>query len=485
MPGSPAVVVGVDVGSNSVRALALDPDGAVLGAATAGYPGAATWEPGRADPYAWFAATAQALAELRALVPGAARPAALCLGGQSPTTVPDAVPRPGTASALTCRHPAGATGSPVEQHHAQHDALRAEHGSDVRAWQLYDWLAARFGAERAQARWPGDPPLTGYGPIVPTGSVLGTVGTGHDIAAGTPLVAGAQDAYLAFWAGGLDRPGRAMDPGGRTGGLAVAVAAGSPAADAYALPSAVPGIDIVGGPVAAHGLILEWLRDLTGRDVRDLLGLAAHVPPGARGVMVLPYLEGERAPRWNRELRGEVFGLSAGAGPGELARAVLEGAAYGLAHIALELSARGARPTTLVCAGSPARSPLWCSIKAAVLGVPVEVPAETDLAAYGAALAAGAGAGWWPVPGAGRAGDWPRPAMTVFEPEPHPEYATGLRRFLELGDAAQARVSVPAGAGVAARAEATPAAATPAEPVCAEPIRSEPIRSEEPTCPIR
>ncbi|MFE2873897.1 FGGY-family carbohydrate kinase, partial [Embleya sp. NPDC059259] len=392
---------------------------------------------------------------------------------------------PGTASALTCRHPAGATGSPVEQHHAQHAALRAEHGSDVRAWQLYDWLAARFGAERAQARWPGDPPLTGYGPIVPTGSVLGTVGTGHDIAAGTPLVAGAQDAYLAFWAGGLDRPGRAMDPGGRTGGLAVAVAAGSPAADAYALPSAVPGIDIVGGPVAAHGLILEWLRDLTGRDVRDLLGLAAHVPPGARGVMVLPYLEGERAPRWNRELRGEVFGLSAGAGPGELARAVLEGAAYGLAHIALELSARGARPTTLVCAGSPARSPLWCSIKAAVLGVPVEVPAETDLAAYGAALAAGAGAGWWPVPGAGRAGDWPRPAMTVFEPEPHPEYATGLRRFLELGDAAQARVSVPAGAGVAARAEATPAAATPAEPVCAEPIRSEPIRSEEPTCPIR
>ncbi|MFE2872250.1 hypothetical protein ACFXJ9_38930, partial [Embleya sp. NPDC059259] len=88
VPGSPAVVVGVDVGSNSVRALALDPDGAVLGAATAGYPGAATWEPGRADPYAWFAATAQALAELRALVPGAARPAALCLGGQSPTTVP-------------------------------------------------------------------------------------------------------------------------------------------------------------------------------------------------------------------------------------------------------------------------------------------------------------------------------------------------------------------------------------------------------------
>ncbi|OPC78392.1 hypothetical protein B4N89_40265 [Embleya scabrispora] len=80
---------------------------------------------------------------------------------------------------------------------------------------------------------------------------------------------------------------------------------------------------------------------------------------------------------------------------------------------------------TLVCAGSPARSRLWCSIEASVRGVPVEVPAETDLAAYGAALAAGAGARWWPAPG----------------PEPHPEYAAGPRRFLDLGDAAQGRAS--------------------------------------------
>ncbi|MET7305105.1 hypothetical protein, partial [Embleya sp. NPDC005575] len=75
-----------------------------------------------------------------------------------------------------------------------------------------------------------------------------------------------------------------------------------------------------------------------------------------------------------------------------------------------------------------------------------------------------------PAPGAGRAGDWPRPAMTVFDPEPHPEYAAGLRRFLELGDAAQARLSVPDDATTATRAEPTP---------------SDPTRSEEPTCPIR
>src|SRR3546814_12400189 len=109
-------------------------------------------------------------------------------------------------------------------------------------------------------------------------------------------------------------------------------------------------------------------------------------------------LEGERAPRWNRALRAEVTGLSSEHGPAELARAVLEGTAYGLAHIAEELRGEGVAIDVVACGGSPARSRLWCEIKAAVLGVPVEMPEEPDLAAYGACLAAGAGAGWRPGP---------------------------------------------------------------------------------------
>ncbi|MFD9720085.1 FGGY-family carbohydrate kinase [Streptomyces sp. NPDC056500] len=437
-PASAPVVIGVDLGSNSARALALDPEGRTLGSATSGYPGAASWQPGHADPQGWLAGAAEAVRRLAAQLPAAANPVALCFGGQSPTTIATGT---SSATALTCRHPAGATGSPVDQHHAQSALLGEEYGSDAVVWQLYDWVMAELGADRHQSRWPGDPLLNGYGPVAATGSVVGTADGGSGLAVGTPLVAGAQDAYLAFWAGGLDEPGRAMDPGGRTGGLAVAVAAGSPAADHYALPSAVPGLDIVGGPVAAHGLMLEWLSSLTGREVPDLLALAADVPAGARGVTVIPYLEGERAPRWNRALRSEIHGLSASAGPGDITRAALEGAAYGLAHIALELAAKQAPIHTLVCAGSPALSRLWCSVKASVLGVPVEVPDPVDVAAYGAALAAGAGAGWWPAPGKGRGGDWPRPRMTLIEPEPDPVYEEGLRQFLALGDAGVARVA--------------------------------------------
>jgi xylulokinase len=428
------VAVGVDLGSNSARALALDPDGRVLGSARGPYRGVNSWPDGRAEPEGWLEGVIRALDVLAGEVPGARRPAALSIGGQSPTTVPD-----GGGLAVTCRHPAGVTGTPQEQHLAQAELLRTERGPDLVPVQVYDWLSARLGAGPAQSRWPGDPELLGYGPVAATGACVGVTDGSHGLPSGISLIAGAQDAYLAIWAAGVDTPGRALDPGGRTGGLAVAVTAGAGNAGMYALRSAAAGVDVVGGPVSGHGLMLEWLRTLTGRPMTELLAAAAAVPPGAGDVLVLPYLEGERAPRWNRELRGEIVGLNASSGPGEITRAALEGAAYGLAHIAAELRTQGAGLDVLVCAGAPARSPLWCAIKAAVLEVPVEVPAETDLAAYGAALAAGAGAGWWPPPGTGSCGDWPRPAVTVVHPEPDPVYRRAYRRFVALGDAAELR----------------------------------------------
>jgi sugar (pentulose or hexulose) kinase len=433
------VVVGVDVGTGSARALAVDPDGRVVGRSAEPFPGRERWAPGRAVPAGWRAGLAAALRTLGSQLPAAARPAALALGSQSPTTVPVV-----HGDAVTCRHPAGVTGTPVEQHHAQRDLLRAEQGSDTEVRQLWDWLNAELGARGdVQSRWPGDPPLDGYGDMVATGQPVGEADGTWGVPAGTPLAGGAQDAYLACWAASTTVPGRALDPGGRTGGLAVAVDAGHRPEGMYAMPSAAPGIDIVGGPVAAHGLMFEWLARTLGRDPADLLALAASVPPGARGVLVLPYLEGERAPRWQPGLRAEVVGLGSEHGPAEIARAVLEGTAYGLAHIAADLADAGVGIDVMMCGGSPARSELWCQIKADVLGVPVAVPAEIDLAAYGAALAAGATAGWWPAPGEGCPGSWPCLDARTLDPRPHEAYAGGYARFVALGDAAMARLASP------------------------------------------
>jgi xylulokinase len=410
--------------------MALGQDGSVIARASAPVIGRERWAPGRAEPAAWQAGVEAALAAL-----GIDAPLALAIGSQSPTTVAG----DGT-TALTVRHPAGITGSPTEQHHAQRDVLRAEVGADVPMRQLWDWLLSRLGAEPAQTRWPGDPDLEGYGPRLATGEQDGEADGSWGVPAGTPLVGGAQDAYLSFWAAGTDQPGRGVDPGGRTGGLAVAVDAGRRPEGMYAMAGAAPGVDVVGGPVAAHGLMLEWLSQLTSRPAEELLAMASTVAPGSGGVLVLPYLEGERAPRWNRELRAEITGLSAEHGPAELARAVLEGTAYGLAQVADDLRSAGVEIDVVVCGGSPARSRLWCEIKAAVLGVPVEVPEEPDLAAYGAGLAAGSAVGWWPRPGEGPPGSWPRPSAITIAPVAEPAYAAGYERFVAFGDAAVARI---------------------------------------------
>jgi xylulokinase len=427
-------VLGADLGTGAARVVALTGAGAVLSDAEAPYPEMDGWPAGRADPAAWLAGLEAALHDVVARLPAGASAAALAIGGQSPTTVPN-----GGGLAVTCRHPVGSNLPPDDQHAAQWDLLRDEMGqhAPVVPRQIWDWVLERLGAGSGQGRWPGEPDLPGYGRRRDSATVIGHADGSHGVPAGTPLVAGAQDAYLSFWAGGIDEPGRGLDPGGRTGGLGVAVEAGHRPAGLYALPSAAKGVDIVGGPTASHGSILEWWSRMTGRSVDELLALAADVPPGAGGVLALPYLEGERAPRWEPRVRAELVGLGAATGPGEVTRALLEATAYGLAHIAHELAGHGVELRRLVCGGTPARSRLWCSIKAAVLEVPVEVPAYPSLTAYGAALAAGAALGWWPAPGAGRPGDWPRPTAEVIEPEADPVYCDGYARFVALGDRAQ------------------------------------------------
>jgi xylulokinase len=426
-------VLGADLGTSGARVAAVGRGGDVVADAEAPYPGVDAWPAGRADPAAWLAGLEAAVVDLRRRLPAGAPPAALAVGGQSPTTIPAA-----GGLAVTCRHPSGAHLPPDDQHGAQWALLQAEaDGADVAPRQVWDWVLERLGARPAQGRWPGEEDLPGYGERVDSATVVGRADGSHGVPAGTPLVPGAQDAYLSFWAGGLDEPGRGLDPGGRTGGLGVAVEAGHRPPGLYGLPSAAKGVDIVGGPTASHGSILDWWSRVSRTSIDELLVLAAAVPPGAGGVLALPYLEGERAPRWEPRLRAELVGLGPATGAGEIARALLEATAYGLAHIARELALHGISMTRLVCGGSPARSRLWCSIKAAVLETPVERPRYPSLTAYGAALAAGAALGWWPAPGAGRSGDWPRLAAEVIDPEPSPVYRDGVARFIALGDRAQ------------------------------------------------
>jgi xylulokinase len=152
----------------------------------------------------------------------------------------------------------------------------------------------------------------------------------------------------------------------------------------------------------------RWFRDAlgeieriraaeAGRDPYELLTeVAATAPPGCEGLLFLPYLSGERTPHPDPNARGVYFGLTLRHGKAHLARAVLEGVAFGLRD-SLELVRGLGLPIKEVRAsGGGARSPLWRQILADVFNTELTTINVTEGAAYGAALLAGVGAGELP-----------------------------------------------------------------------------------------
>lgn len=426
------LVVGVDVGSSAARAVAIDRRGRVAGTSTSAYAATRPGTPGECDPRVWLDAMCAALRGLACDIP-----VALCVGGQGPATV--------TGSgewAITFRHPEIAPLPIMEQQAAQADLLAERSGEPVTPWQMWDYLVAVLGgSSRFQSLWPSIPALPGFGKPVPVGSRVGVTSGEHGLPAGIVLASGGNDAFMTVWADAVDTPGKGMDPGGKTGGLGVAIPSDDPRADALCgVAGAARGISIVGGPVASHGGTLDWWAGITGRTIPELMEAAGRIEPGARGVTALPFLEGEREPRWSAALRAELHGLRPDSDVGVITRALLESTAYGLAHIARTLADQGVEVHRVVSSGGPSRSEVWTRIKASVLGVPFDVPDCRQMAAYGAALGAGAAMGWWPRPGEGARGDWPSPPVTTIEPAPEPVYEEGLERFIALGDQAEARL---------------------------------------------
>jgi xylulokinase len=154
------------------------------------------------------------------------------------------------------------------------------------------------------------------------------------------------------------------------------------------------------GGLSAAGSLVAWLARLGGVDTDSLMARAGASPPGSRGVIVLPWLGGARAPWWRDTARGAMVGLSFDHDVGDMARAVVESIAWDVARC-LE-SATGPRgpgataPVGLVLGGTGANVALWTEILSAVTGLPARRRRSGEAAAAGAAIlvarATGAGA---------------------------------------------------------------------------------------------
>jgi len=152
------------------------------------------------------------------------------------------------------------------------------------------------------------------------------------------------------------------------------------------------------GGILAAGLALRWLRDnvfaIQGEQSYErMTAWAEGAPLGSNGLLFLPHLVGERTPYMNPNARGLFLGLTLRHGQPELVRAVMEGVGLAFYQAYGALAESGAPPRQIVLAGGGARSPLWRQIMADIFNLRVQRLQVVEQSALGAALLAGAGIG--------------------------------------------------------------------------------------------
>jgi xylulokinase len=208
-------------------------------------------------------------------------------------------------------------------------------------------------------------------------------------------VAAAGDQAAAALGVGIVEPGRISVVLG-TSGVVFAVLpeyAPDPEARVHVFCHAVPSTWHAMGVMLSAAGSLAWLRGVVGAEYGALDEEALRWPPGTEGLLFAPYLAGERTPHADPDARGAFTGLSVRHDRGALARAVLEGVAFGLRDSLELLRALGVQAEVGRVSGGGARSELWLKIVASVLQLPLERTESEEGSAYGAALLAGVRAG--------------------------------------------------------------------------------------------
>jgi xylulokinase len=240
--------------------------------------------------------------------------------------------------------------------------------------------------------------------LAPLGAATATLGKLHPNMAEklglrleTPVMVGCGDEHAACLGAGVMKPGIVGDIAGTA--EPVCVASSEPAFDPTRLVEthchADPGLWLLENPGFVSGGNYRWFRDqFTGNETYAALDSeAAHVAPGADGLIFLPSLMGAFAPTWNAAARGTYAGFTLAHGRGHFVRALLEGSAYAVRDIITQMQVAGMELRELRVMGGGAKSQLWNQIKADVTGLQVNVPQITETTALGAAFLALVGIG--------------------------------------------------------------------------------------------
>lgn len=304
--------------------------------------------------------------------------------------------------------------------------------------EFIDWLTHRLTGEwvgsinNTSIRWYYDRAVGGWQPdfyasfglgdaldkfpttVLDMGQVAGTLRA--DVAAelglqpGIPVAEGGADAFVAMIGLNVVQPGKMAFITGSSHlclGQSDKSFHGKGIFGTYT-DAVVRGQQTVEGGQVSTGSVIKWFRDnFCGKEAEEaarrgvdtytiLNELAADVPIGADGLVVLDYWQGNRTPYVDPEARGIMRGFSLKHTTGHIFRAMIEGIAYGTEHILRVMREHGYTVEELVAAGGPTKSKLWMQIHADVSNVPITLTELPDAAALGSAILATVAAGLYP-----------------------------------------------------------------------------------------
>lgn len=211
---------------------------------------------------------------------------------------------------------------------------------------------------------------------------------------GTPVTAGTVDAWAEAFSAGVRQPGDLMLMYGSTMFFVQVLQEHVTHPMLWTTAGLEPGSTTLAAGMATSGSLTAWLQQISGGvPYETLVAEAGATPPGADGLVVLPYFAGERTPIFDPRARGVFAGLTLRHTRGHLFRAVYEGIAFGIRQILDHLDTSGEPVERLVAVGGGTQGGLWTQVVTDVTGREQVLPAQTIGASYGGALLAAIGTG--------------------------------------------------------------------------------------------
>lgn len=436
-------LLGVDVGTASVKGTVLDFEGEVVFQTSVDLPPVKIQRnTAQADPNTWWSAFKALLRNTyRKLDAHSIR--SVCVGGQGPSLVPvDRAGAPLYDSLIWMDRRATdeaaaisqATGAKVDAYLLEAKILwmkdheRAIYDRTFKFLDAYGFITYKLTGEASAGTlrpnytpwwsipyWSPDhlravnvdtdklPKPTLVGQVI--GAVTPEVSRETGFSPDTAVVQGVTDFAHDILGAGVVRPRVGLDHGGTSQGFDLCWPTSLEDQQTRILSTEhiVPDRWNISGLMSTTGAVLRWFRDnfcqpeineaaKSGVDVYEILtDRASKVPVGSSGLVVLPYFAGERSPIWNPNARGVFFGLTLNHTKAHLTRAVMESVAYSLRHVKEVIEELGGVVDEIRSVGGQSKSAVWNQIKADVLGVPIVSLIHESTESLGSAMIAGCG----------------------------------------------------------------------------------------------